>query len=105
MQGHAGGGEVLELRLGEQQHTRILADARDGEPLCPEPVAAYVAVYSCKGSHEQIARAGAAPEQPREGGAPEQLETGRRARRCRGVPPTVREALLELRERPPDDRR
>ena len=39
VQGHAGGGEVLELRLGEQLHTRILADARDGEPLDPEAVA------------------------------------------------------------------
>jgi hypothetical protein len=31
VQGHADGGEVLELRLGEQIHTRVLADARDGE--------------------------------------------------------------------------
>ncbi len=73
VQGHAGDGEVLELRLGDQIHTRVLADARDGEPLCPEQVAGYVAKYSCKGSHEQITRTGASPEQLREGGVPEQL--------------------------------
>jgi hypothetical protein len=73
VQAHAGGGEVLELRLGEQIHTRVLADARDGEPLDPEAVAAYVAKYSCKGSHEQITRSGASPEQLRQGGVPEQL--------------------------------
>jgi len=72
-QGHAGGGEVLELRLGEQIHTRVLADARDGEPLCPQAAAAYVAKYSCKGSHEQITRPGASPDQLRDGGVPEQL--------------------------------
>jgi hypothetical protein len=71
--GHAGDGEVLELRLGEQIHTRVLADARDGEPLSIEAVAAYIAKYSCKGSHEAITRSGVGPEQLREGGVPEQL--------------------------------
>jgi hypothetical protein len=82
VQGHGGGGDVLELRLGEQIHTKVLSDARDGEPLDPEAVAealrpqavaAYVAKYSCKGSHETITRPGAGPEQLREGGVPEQL--------------------------------
>jgi hypothetical protein len=73
VQGHGGGGEVLELCLGEQLHVEILADARSGEPLCPEQVAGYVAKYSCKGSHEQITRPGASPEQLRDGGVPEQL--------------------------------
>jgi hypothetical protein len=73
VQAHAGGGEVLELRLGEQIHTRVLVDARDGEPLSIEAVAAYIAKYSCKGSHEAITRPGARPEQMREGGVPEQL--------------------------------
>jgi hypothetical protein len=71
--GHAGGGDVLELRFGDQLHTRVLADAGDGEPLDPEAVAAYVAKYSCKGSHEQITRAGACPDRLREQGVPEQL--------------------------------
>jgi len=73
VQAHAGGGDVLELGLGEQLHVRILADARDGEPLCPEAVAAYVAKYSCKGSHEQITSAGAGPDKLRQDGVPEQL--------------------------------
>ena len=73
VQGHAGGGELLELGFGEQLHTRVLADARDGEPLDPEAVAAYVAKYSCKGSHETITRAGAGPDRLREQGVPEQL--------------------------------
>jgi hypothetical protein len=73
VQAHAGDGEVLELRLGEQIHTRVLADARDGEPLSIEAVAAYIAKYSCKGSHEAITRSGAGPEQMRQGGVPEQL--------------------------------
>ena len=73
VQGHAGGGEVLELRLGDQIDTKILADTRDDEPLCPEQVAGYVAKYSCKGSHEAITRSGASPEQLRDGGVPEQL--------------------------------
>jgi len=75
VQGHAGGGEVLELRLGDQIDTKILAGAREGEgePLCSEQVAGYVAKYSCKGSHEAITRSGASPEQLRDGGVPEQL--------------------------------
>ena len=72
--GHAGDGELLdELGFGEQLHTFVVADARDGEPLDPEQVAAYVAKYSCKGSHEQITRPGAGPEQLREQGVPEHI--------------------------------
>ena len=53
--GDAGDGETVELRFGEQLHTRVIAGARDGDrDLCPEQVAAYVAKYSCKSSHEQI---------------------------------------------------
>jgi hypothetical protein len=70
LQGHGGGGDVLELRFGEQLHTRVL---HGGEALHPEVVAAYVAKYSCKGSHETIARAGVGPEQLRQRGVPEQL--------------------------------
>jgi replication initiator protein RepSA len=42
-QGHAGGGEVVELRFGKQIDTRVLHGAEDGRELCPEQVAAYVA--------------------------------------------------------------
>ena len=41
--GHAGGGEVVELRFGDQLDTKVLHDAEDGEALDPEQVAAYVA--------------------------------------------------------------
>jgi hypothetical protein len=73
VQGHAGGGDVLELRVGKQLHTRILRGAENGVVLEPEAVAAYVAKYSCKGSHETITRAGAGPDQLRQRGVPEQL--------------------------------
>ena|SRR5215218_2763646 len=69
--GHAGGGDVVELRFGEQVHTRVVPAGDDRE--LAEQVAAYVAKYSCKGSHEQITRRGAAPDQLREKGVPEQL--------------------------------
>ncbi len=73
VQAHAGGGEVLELRLGDQVDTKILADTRAGEPLCPEQVAGYVAKYACKGSHEAITRSGVGLDELREGGVPEHL--------------------------------
>jgi hypothetical protein len=50
---------VLELRFGKQLHTRVLRGAESGVVLEPEAVAAYVAKYSCKGSHQTITRAGA----------------------------------------------
>jgi hypothetical protein len=68
-----GQGGVLEVRFGEQLHTRVLAGGRAGCDLDPEAVAAYVAKYSCKGSHEQITRRDMSPEQLRERGVPEQL--------------------------------
>ena len=52
--GDAGDGETIAVRFGEQLHTRILAGAQDGRELNPGQVAAYVAKYSCKASHEQI---------------------------------------------------
>jgi replication initiator protein RepSA len=73
LQGHGGGGDVLELRFGKQLHTRILRGAENGVVLEPEAVAAYVAKYSCKGSHDTITRAGAGPDQLRQRGVPEQL--------------------------------
>jgi hypothetical protein len=73
LQGHAGDGDVLELRFGEQLHTRVLRGGEDGQALDPEAVAAYVAKYSCKGSHETITHAGVGPEQLRHRGVPEQL--------------------------------
>jgi hypothetical protein len=70
--GHAGGGDVVEVRFGERVHTRVL-DGVDGEAGGSGQVAAYVAKYSCKGSHEQITGRGASVEQLRERGVPEQL--------------------------------
>jgi hypothetical protein len=48
LDGDAGDGETVELRFGEQLHTRVLAGADDGGELCAGKVAAYVAKYSCK---------------------------------------------------------
>lgn len=67
------GGHVV-VRFGEQLHTRVLQGAeKAGQELDPEQVAAYIAKYACKGSHEQITRRGGSPEQLRENGVPEQL--------------------------------
>jgi hypothetical protein len=72
--GDGGGGETVELRFGEQLHTHVLASGRDGdEGLCAEQVAAYVAKYSCKASHEQISGRGVEPDGWRARGVPEQL--------------------------------
>jgi len=73
LQGHGGDGDVLEVRFGDQLHTRILRGAENGVVLEPAAVAAYVAKYSCKGSHETITRTGVGPEQLRQRGVPEQL--------------------------------
>jgi hypothetical protein len=71
--GDAGDGTV-ELRFGEQLHTRILPGARDGDgELSPEQVAAYVAKYACKASHEQITSRDIDLEKWRDRGVPEQL--------------------------------
>jgi hypothetical protein len=42
-----------EPHFGEKLHTRILAGDEHAQ-LHAEQVAAYVAMYSCKASHEQI---------------------------------------------------
>jgi hypothetical protein len=73
LDGDAGDGETVELRFGEQLHTRVLADADDGGELCAGKVAAYVAKYACKSSHEQITSRDAEPDSWREKGVPEHL--------------------------------
>jgi hypothetical protein len=69
--GDAGDGDQVQLRFGEQVHTRVLA--RVGGAVCAEQVAAYVAKYSCKASHEQITSRDSDPDRWRERGVPEQL--------------------------------
>jgi hypothetical protein len=72
--GDAGDGDTIHVRFGEQLDTRILTAARDGDAeLCPEQVAAYVAKYSCKASHEQITSRDSEPDAWRDRGVPEQL--------------------------------
>ena len=63
----------VELRFGRQLHTRVLAGAEDGRELSPGQVAAYVAKYSCKASHEQITSRDANTDRWRDRGVPEQL--------------------------------
>ena len=53
LRGDAGGGQHIEIRFGEQLDTRVLASTDDGE-LHPGRIAAYVAKYASKSSHEQI---------------------------------------------------
>jgi hypothetical protein len=67
------GGATIQMRFGEQLHARVVRDDADDDARDPGQVAAYVAKYSCKGSHEQIMGRGASPEQLRERGVPEQL--------------------------------
>jgi hypothetical protein len=71
--GDAGDGQTTEIRFGEQMHTRVLAGAQDGRELNPGQVAAYVAKYSCKASHEQITNRDTHPDRWRDRGIPEQL--------------------------------
>ena len=71
--GEGGDGQTVVLCFGEQLHTRVLAGSRDGAALDPEAVAAYVAKYSCKGSHEQITSRDTSPDRLRDKGVPEQL--------------------------------
>jgi hypothetical protein len=54
MQSDAGDCETIDVRFGDQLHTRVLAGTEDSRELNPGQVAAYVAKYSCKASHEQI---------------------------------------------------
>jgi hypothetical protein len=76
--GDAGDGQVVELRFGEQLHTRVLAGnddelaGADGE-LSPGQAAAYVAKYACKASHEQLTSRDTDPELWHRKGVPEQL--------------------------------
>ena len=53
-------------------HVRALSGG-DAETVCPEAVAAYIAKYSSKGSHEAITTRRAAPDDLRDGGVPEHL--------------------------------
>ena len=73
LDGDAGNGETIAVRFGEQLHTRILTGAQDGRELNPGQVAAYVAKYSCKASHEQITTRDTDPDRWRDRGIPEQL--------------------------------
>ncbi|MEA2492435.1 MAG: hypothetical protein QOJ29_346, partial [Thermoleophilaceae bacterium] len=72
LDGDAGDGETIDIRFGEQLHTRILTGDDTGE-LRAEQVAAYVAKYSCKASHEQITSRDIDPGRWRDRGVPEQL--------------------------------
>jgi hypothetical protein len=73
LQGDAGDGETTDVRFGEQLHTRVLSGAEDGRELSPGQVAAYVAKYSCKASHEQITSRDPDPDRWRDRGVPEHL--------------------------------
>ena len=72
LDGDAGDGKTIDVRFGEQLHTRVLTGA-DGRELSPGQVAAYVAKYSCKASHEQITTRDSDPDRWRDRGIPEQL--------------------------------
>jgi hypothetical protein len=69
----AGNGQTTDVHFGEQLHTRILAGTQDGRELNPGQVAAYVAKYSSKASHEQITSHHTNPDRWRDRGVPEQL--------------------------------
>jgi hypothetical protein len=73
LQGDAGGGETIDMRFGEQLHTRVLVGAEETQELSPGRVAAYVAKYSCKASHEQITSRDTDPGRWRDRGVPEHL--------------------------------
>jgi hypothetical protein len=73
LDGDAGDGQTTDMRFGEQLHTRVLAGAEDGRELNPGQVAAYVAKYSCKASHDQITTRDTDPDRWRDRGVPEQL--------------------------------
>jgi hypothetical protein len=65
--------DIVEVRFGKQLDTKVLQGAENGPDLEPGQVAAYVAKYACTGSHEQITRRDATPDQLRDNGVPEQL--------------------------------
>jgi hypothetical protein len=65
-------GELATVRFGAQAHVRTLRGG-DVETVCPEAVAAYIAKYSSKGSHEAITSRRAPPDDLRTGGLPEHL--------------------------------
>jgi hypothetical protein len=73
LDGDAGDGESVDIRFGEQLHTRVLAGTEDAPELSPGQVAAYVAKYSCKASHEQITTRDTDPDRWRDRRVPEQL--------------------------------
>jgi hypothetical protein len=73
LDGDAGDGQTTDIRFGEQLHTRVLAGAQDGRELSPGQVAAYVAKYSSKASHEQITTRDTDTDRWRDRGIPEQL--------------------------------
>jgi hypothetical protein len=73
LDGDAGDGELVELRFGEQLHTHMLTGADDNGELSAGKVAAYVAKYSCKSSHEQITGRDDEPDGWRDRGVPEHL--------------------------------
>jgi hypothetical protein len=54
LDGDVGNGQTTDIRFGEQLHARVLAGAQNSRELNPGQVAAYIAKYSCKSSHEQI---------------------------------------------------
>jgi hypothetical protein len=70
--GHAGNGDTTEISFGEQLHVRVLTCAEEVE-INAGQVAAYVAKYSSKASHEQITTRDSDPEQWRERGVPDYL--------------------------------
>jgi hypothetical protein len=73
LQGDADDGETIDMRFGEQLRTRVLAGAQNDPELNRGQVAAYVAKYSCKASHEQITTRDTDPDRWRDRGIPEQL--------------------------------
>jgi hypothetical protein len=73
----------------EQLDARVLHGARDGEELDREQVAAYVAKYACKGSHENITQRANSPDRLRaQRGAQAARADGRR-RPTRRRPPRL----------------
>jgi hypothetical protein len=73
LQGDAGGGETIDVRFGGQLHTRVLVGAEETQELSRGRVAAYVAKYSCKASHEQITSRDTDLDRWRDRGVPEHL--------------------------------
>jgi hypothetical protein len=73
LQGDGGDGETINVCFGEQLHTRVLAGTEESQELSPGRVAAYVAKYSCKASHEQITSRDIDPDRWRDRGVPEHL--------------------------------